>query len=107
MARRISRDYECDTCGRYETRLVSTDVDHWAVIPHDGCEGGMLHHKPYINVSTSKTSASIPDAVAKGRFNEAREKRKFQQAAWDADGTGNVREAREVRKEAKKAGYDV
>ena len=107
MVRRISRDYECDTCKARETLLISTDQDHWAVRKCSHCTDGMLHHKPHINVSTSKTSASIPDVVAKGRFNEAREKRKFQQAAWDADGEGNVREAREARSEAKKAGYDV
>lgn len=106
MSRRISRDYECQECGLVFTLLVPDDKDHWAPTPCKKCKGESLH-KLHVHVSTAKLSNTIPDCVAKGRFDKAREKRSFQRAAEQAEDRGNNAEAAEARREGRKAGYDI
>ena len=62
---------------------------------------------PGFTVSTSKTSESIPDVVAKNRFPEIRERRKFAKQAKAARKKGNIAESKEIKQAAKDAGHTI
>ena len=64
----LSIDVICDTCEERYPTLVDRDERN-TPLPCEKCDDGTATRTMSVpNVSTEKTSESIPDAVAKGRF---------------------------------------
>jgi hypothetical protein len=109
MPRWLSIEVICPKCGE-TTGVLTTqeEKDGFHECASCGCtEAERTFSVP--NVSTSKTSETIPDVVAKGRFAELRAKRdvdrelsRVKKEIAKKDTTANRNELKRARKEAQK-----
>lgn len=77
MGRLLSIDVHCDKCDETYDLLVDYDNRNDEMLC-DRCGGGHARRVfATVNVSTSKTSATIPDDVAHGRFDKFRDQQQI------------------------------
>ena len=113
----ISIDVMCDTCDHRETVVVDREVRNEDRFCSQGC-GGIAARAWggfQLAVSTEKLSESIPDNVAKGRFNHLKDHQEMkrelskakQQVARDSERGASTSksydEVKRLRTEVKKA----
>lgn len=109
----FSIEVQCEKCEEIYGVLVDKK-DKDKPIECEECGGGMARRIWSVpNVSTEKTSASIPDGVAKGRFDglkdqmmAKKELSKAKQAAGRDPSASNREELKRARAEVKKTGLD-
>ena len=107
----FSIEVKCEKCDERYGLLVERDQRNEAQLC-DKCDGGMAYRVWSVpNVSTEKTSASIPDTVAAGRFDNLRYKQEMMKAAANAKREyaanptpKNAEEVKRTRKEKDKFG---
>jgi hypothetical protein len=105
----ISIDVHCQKCDEKYPMLVDKDKRNDPQLC-DLCDGGMAIRVWSVpNVSTAKTSASIPDNVAAGRFDALRDQHEMRKEvskakrAYVADPSSkNAAEVKRLRKEKTK-----
>lgn len=109
MSGLLSIEVQCEKCDSIFGILVDRDKRNEPV--HcDVCEGGMARRIWSVpNVSTAKTSVSMPDGVGRGRFDDLRYQRQAQtelakakQAYASKPSDSAKEEIRRARKEKQK-----
>lgn len=93
-------NYKCSDCGVFDSLVEYEDRETPQECPGCGAaECARTWEGVTINVSTEKLSQSIPDVVAKGRFNKLREQQALKKEIASARERGDFVTEKKAKKE--------
>jgi putative FmdB family regulatory protein len=95
-------NYKCSDCGIFDSIVSYSSRETPQECPACGLDSPRTWEGVTINVSTEKLSQTMPEAVAKGRFNKLREQQAMNKEIAYARESGDRESEKKLKREKKK-----